>query len=75
MPIIRVRGCTLVGLSLTNLEDVDAVQLAFPVDRVRTLALDAAVDQVREKFGSGAITRGVLVGRDSGIEMPLLPND
>jgi DNA polymerase-4 len=75
MPIIRVRGCTLVGLSLTNLEDVDAVQLAFGVDRVRTLALDAAVDEVREKFGSGAITRGVLLGRDSGIEMPLLPND
>jgi DNA polymerase-4 len=64
-----------VGLSLTNLEDIDAVQLAFPVDRVRTLALDAAVDEVREKFGSGAITRGVLLGRDSGIEMPLLPND
>jgi DNA polymerase-4 len=75
MPIIRTRGCTLVGLSLTNLEDVDAVQLAFGVDRVRTLALDAAVDEVREKFGSAAITRGVLVGRDSGIEMPLLPND
>jgi DNA polymerase-4 len=75
MPIIRVRGCTLVGLSLTNLEDIDAVQLALPVDRVRTLALDAAVDEVREKFGSGAISRGVLVGRDSGIEMPLLPND
>jgi DNA polymerase-4 len=75
MPVIRVRGCTLVGLSLTNLEDIDAVQLAFAVDRVRTLALDAAVDEVREKFGSRAITRGVLVGRDSGIEMPLLPND
>jgi DNA polymerase-4 len=75
MPVIRARGCTLVGLSLTNLEDIDAVQLAFGVDRVRTLALDAAVDEVREKFGSRAITRGVLVGRDSGIEMPLLPND
>jgi DNA polymerase-4 len=37
--------------------------------------LDAAVDEVRAKFGSGAITRGVLLGRDSGIEMPLLPND
>jgi DNA polymerase-4 len=75
LPTIRVRGCTLVGLSLTNLEDVDAVQLALPVDRVRTLALDAAVDQVREKFGSGVLTRGVLVGRDPGIVMPLLPND
>jgi DNA polymerase-4 len=75
LPTIRARGCTLVGLSLTNLEDIDAVQLALPVDRVRTLALDAAVDEVREKFGSGAITRGVLVGRDPGIVMPLLPND
>ena len=75
LPTIRVRGCTLVGLSLTNLEDVDAVQLALPVDRVRTLALDAAVDQVREKFGSGVLTRGVLVGRDPGIVTPLLPND
>ncbi len=73
--LIRARGCTLVGLSLTNLEDIDAVQLALPVDRVRTLALDTAVDEVRERFGSKAITRGVLLGRDSGIEMPLLPND
>ena len=54
MPTIRARGCTLVGLSLTNLEDIDAVQLALPVDRVRTLALDAAVDEVRDKFGSQA---------------------
>jgi DNA polymerase IV len=75
LPMIGVRGCTLVGLSLTNLEDIDAVQLALPVDRVRTLALDEAVDEVREKFGSRMLTRGVLVGRDSGIEMPLLPND
>ena len=75
MPTIRARGCTLVGLSLTNLEDIDAVQLAFPVDRVRTLALDDAVDEVRSKFGGALLTRGVLLGRDSGIEMPLLPND
>jgi DNA polymerase-4 len=75
LPTIQARGCTLVGLSLTNLEDVNAVQLAFPVDRVRTLALDEAVDDVRSKFGSAVLTRGVLLGRDSGIEMPLLPND
>jgi DNA polymerase-4 len=75
LPTLSTRGCTLVGLSLTNLEDIDAVQLAFPVDRVRTLALDSAVDEVREKFGSAVLTRGVLLGRDSGIVMPLLPND
>ena len=74
-PVIRAKGCTLVGLSLTNLEDVDAVQLALPVDRVRTLAVDAAVDEVRERFGTDLLTRGVLVGRGRGIEMPLLPND
>jgi DNA polymerase-4 len=75
LPTIRTRGCTLVGLSLTNLESVDAVQLAFPVDRVRTLALDAAVDEARDRFGSGVLTRAVLLGRDPGIVMPLLPND
>jgi DNA polymerase-4 len=33
------------------------------------------VDSVREKFGSKLLTRGVLVGRDSGLEMPMLPKD
>jgi DNA polymerase-4 len=75
LPTIRARGCTLVGLSFTNLEDIDAVQLALPVDRTRTLALDAAVDEVRDRFGTTLLTRGVLLGRDSGIEMPMLPKD
>ena len=75
MPLIREHGITLIGISLTNLEDDGAVQLALPVDRARALALDAAVDDVRDKFGSAAITRAVLLGRDPGIEMPLLPND
>ena len=75
MPKIREEGITLIGISLTNLEDEGAIQLALPVDRVRTRALDAAVDDVRERFGSAAITRAVLLGRDSGIEMPLLPID
>ena len=75
MPKIREDGITLIGISLTNLEDEGAIQLALPVDRVRTRALDAAVDDVRERFGSGAITRAVLLGRESGLEMPLLPID
>ncbi len=73
-PMIRARGCTLVGLSLTNLEDIDAVQLALPVDRVRTLALDAAVDEVREQVRLQAAHAGVCSAA-TGIEMPLLPND
>jgi DNA polymerase-4 len=37
-------------------------------------ALDLALDEVRARFGSSAITRAVLVGRDRGLVMPLLPD-
>ena len=37
-------------------------------------AVDAAVDQVRRRYGNSALTRGVLVGRDPGLEMPHLPD-
>jgi DNA polymerase-4 len=62
----------LIGIALTNLSDAGAVQLVLPFDRVREL--DLVVDRVRDRFGSGAITRGVLVGRDPGVWVPLLPD-
>jgi DNA polymerase IV len=74
VPMIEAQGLTLVGISLTNLEDVDAVQLALPSDGQRASALDATLDDVRERFGSEAITRAVLLDRESGISMPLLPD-
>jgi DNA polymerase-4 len=72
MPLIERQGITLVGVALGNLEDDDAVQLALPLDRRR--ALDATLDDVRDRFGSTAITRAVLLGREPGIEVPLLPD-
>ncbi len=36
--------------------------------------LDAALDLVRDRFGSAAVTRGVLVDRDPGVVMPVLPD-
>ena len=39
-----------------------------------TVALDSAVDEVRKRYGNSAVTRGVLVGRDPGLEMPHLPD-
>ena len=73
MPLVADRGLTLLGFSLTNLADVGGgVQLVLPLDRRR--GLDAALDDVRERFGSGAITRAVLLGRDTGYTMPLLPD-
>ncbi|MBV8258155.1 MAG: DNA polymerase IV [Actinobacteria bacterium] len=74
LPTLELRGLTLVGISVTNLEPEDAMQLTLPFDRRWTDALDAALDQVRDRYGSAAITRGVLVGRDPGIAMPVLPD-
>jgi DNA polymerase-4 len=70
--LIDRRGLTLVGIALTNLADVGAVQLGLPFERMRDL--DLVVDRVRDRFGSSAITRGVLVGRDPGVWVPLLPD-
>ncbi|MET0560851.1 MAG: DNA polymerase IV [Gaiellaceae bacterium] len=73
LPLIESRGITLVGISLTNLEDADRIQLTL-TDDWRPDALDAAVDEARDRFGSQAITRAVLVGRDLGVVMPVLPD-
>jgi DNA polymerase IV len=73
MPLIERRGITLVGVAVTNLEDDRALQLALPL-RGPQGALDAAIDLVRERFGSQAVTRAVLLGRDRGWEVPRLPD-
>jgi DNA polymerase IV len=73
MPMIERRGLTLVGIAVGNLENDSAVQLALPFDR-HTDELDAALDEVRERFGSEAVTRAVLLGRDQGLTVPMLPD-
>jgi len=74
MPLVRSQGLTLIGVAFGNLESDDAVQLALPLDRREASALDVALDQVRDRFGSGAITRAVLLGRDERPSVPLLPD-
>jgi DNA polymerase-4 len=73
-PLIEERGITLVGVAVGNLGEGDSLQLALPFDAHSSDALDAALDEVRLRFGSTAITRAVLVGRRRGVEMPLLPD-
>jgi DNA polymerase-4 len=72
MPIIERQGLTLIGIAVGNLDGSGAVQLELPFDRQR--ALDAALDSVRDRFGSAAITRAVLLGRDLGPSVPMLPD-
>jgi DNA polymerase-4 len=73
-PLIEQQGLTLIGVAVANLDNDDAVQLALPFDRRNSDALDAALDELRERFGSNAVTRAVLLGRDLGLTMPLLPD-
>jgi len=74
MPMIERQGLTLVGVTVANLDDDSAVQLPLPFDRHCGDALDAVLDELRERFGSAAVTRAVLLGRDETLWVPLLPD-
>jgi DNA polymerase-4 len=69
-PLIERRGITLIGCSVAMLEADPPSQLLLGPEE----ALDAALDAIRDRYGSAAITRAVLLGRDPGFSMPLLPD-
>ena len=73
MPMIRRQGVTMVGVAVANLDDSGVIQLTLPLER-HNGGLDAALDRVRDRFGSDAVTRAVLLGRDQGLTVPLLPD-
>jgi DNA polymerase-4 len=73
-PLIDRQGLTLVGISVGNLEDDWAVQLVLPLDRHDGVGLDTALDEIRARFGPNAVSRGVLLHRDQGLTVPLLPD-
>ena len=74
MPLIERRGVTLVGIAVANLENDVPAQLALPFDRHGGYSLDAALDEVRARYGPAAVTRAVLLGRDQGLTVPQLPD-
>jgi DNA polymerase-4 len=69
-PLIERRGITLIGCSVAMLQADPPSQLLLGPEE----ALDAAIDAIRDRYGSAAITRAVLLGRDPGFSMPLLPD-
>jgi DNA polymerase-4 len=73
-PLIERQGLTLVGVAVANLQDDGAAQFPLPLDRYSDGALDAALDEVHDRFGSKAVTRAVLLGRDAGLTVPMLPD-
>src|SRR5690242_8898189 len=73
-PMIERRGLTMVGIAVTNLEDGSALQLELPFNRRSRDELDAALDQVRDRYGSAAVIRAASLGRDQRSPPPLLPD-
>lgn len=72
--LIRERGITLIGVSLSGLESDALVQPQLDLDGRDREGLDAAVDAVTDHFGSDALVRGTLLRHGSGLAAPQLPD-
>jgi DNA polymerase-4 len=74
MPTIERRGITLIGIAVSNLDNDLPRQLMLPFAVSRGAALDAALDEIRDRYGVTAMSRAILIGRDAGLVMPMLPD-
>jgi DNA polymerase-4 len=72
--LICDRGLTLVGVAVTNIDASGNLQLLLPFEHRSREALDGAMDDIRARFGTSAVMRAVLLGRDRGWQPPQLPD-
>ncbi len=73
-PMVETRGISLLGVSVGNLSDVDAVQLVLPFERCESEQLDTVLDSIRDRFGRSALQRATTMRGDPGIQLPMLPD-
>ena len=71
--VIERRGITLVGVTVANLE-AGSRQLELPFDRRSGDALDHVLDEVRDRFGTTAVTRASLLSRGPRLATWLFPD-
>ncbi|MEA2233361.1 MAG: polymerase [Solirubrobacteraceae bacterium] len=74
LPLIDDRPLTLVGVTLSNLER-DSGQLLLPLERRDRAALDAALDEIRDRFGAGTVSRAALLDAEDSLAAWLMPGD
>ena len=72
-PEITARGITLIGISLSQLDQADRVQPELPFDWDDGERLDTVLDAVRDRYGATSVARATQLGRDPGWSSPLLP--
>ncbi len=70
--LIEERGISLLGISVGNLADRDAVQLVLAFDRCDAEQLDTVLDAVHERFGRTSLQRATTLRGDPGIQLPML---
>jgi DNA polymerase IV len=73
-PLIEHRGLTLIGVTIANLSNDLPLQLCLPLDPDNGALLDAALDEIRNRYGPSAITRAILLARPTHLTIPLLPD-
>ncbi|MEU1203874.1 DNA polymerase IV [Nocardia sp. NPDC005825] len=75
LPLIKERGgLTLIGLTLTNLDRADSMQLSLPFEARAESTLDSTLDALRDRFGAGTVTRAALLRKGEGLSVPILPD-
>jgi DNA polymerase IV len=73
-PHLREAGCSLIGVTVSDLAPADAVQLSLDLDGHDRRTLDHTLDAVRDRFGGAAVTRASLLGQVRGAQVPILPD-
>jgi DNA polymerase-4 len=73
-PFIDGRPLTLLGLTLTNLER-DSGQLVLALEQRDRAALDVALDEIRDRFGAGTVSRASFVDSDDSLAAWLAPGE
>ena len=70
---LGLRGITLIGISLSQLDHADRVPPELPIDWGDEERLDTVLDTLRDRYGAASVSRAAQLGRDPGWSSPILP--